>query len=488
MNTEHLGRLAFQAADRVRGWRHLLAPSPRARRTRPPRLEVGGPLFGNVLAIARDRLWVMQQAGAIRGGICELPVVGGSVVIVSTPDLVHEVLVTQADSFAKGNAFRFLRPIIGNGLLTSEGEFHRRQRKLMAPALAHKRIAGYADTMAAYAERAQRAWADGARIDASAEMMRLTLDVVAKTLLDADVGDATGEVGSAVSVLVRAVNARISTPLAFLLAAASRDPGVRGAIATLDGIILRIIRERRREQDGRRRPPLHAARGAGRGHRRGHERRAGARRGHDDLPRGPRDHGERALVGALPPRPPPGGLRPAPGRGDDLSSEAARRARATSLASASRSRSSRRRSGSTRPPTSRAAWRPRDVEIGGHRIAAGTDVVANICTMQRRPEYFADPDRFDPDRFEAAAEKAIPRGAYVPFGAGPRICIGNNFAMMEGQLILATLAQRVELSLVDAGEIVPEPLVTLRPAGGVPMRVKRLQSAGAVAEKQRQVP
>ena len=108
--------------------------------------------------------------------------------------------------------------------------------------------------------------------------------------------------------------------------------------------------------------------------------------------------------------------------------------------------------------------------------------------MQRRPEYFPDPDRFAPDRFEATAEKAIPRGAYVPFGAGARICIGNNFAMMEGQLILATLAQRVELSLANAGEIVPEPLVTLRPAGGVPMRVKRLPSAGAIPEKLRKVP
>jgi cytochrome P450 len=136
--------------------------------------------------------------------------------------------------------------------------------------------------------------------------------------------------------------------------------------------------------------------------------------------------------------------------------------------------------------TSRLAVR--DVVIGGHRIRAGTDVVANICSMQRRPEYFPDPDRFDPDRFDAAAEKNLPRGAYVPFGAGARICIGNNFAMMEGQLILATLAQRVDLSLAVAGEIAPEPLVTLRPAGGVPMRVTRLSSTRAVSEKLRQPP
>jgi cytochrome P450 len=475
MKTEHLGRLAFQAAGRVRGWRQLLAPSSRARRTRPPRLEVGGPIFGNVLAIARDRLWVMQQAGAIRGGICELPVVGGSVVIVSTPDLVHEVLVTQAESFAKGNAFRFLRPIIGNGLLTSEGEFHRRQRKLMAPALAHKRIAGYADTMAAYAERTQRAWADGAQIDASAEMMRLTLDVVAKTLLDADVGDATGEVGSAVSILVRAVNARMSTPLAFLLGSASRNPGVRAAIATLDGIILRIIRERRRSKTdtGDLLSMLLAAQEEGTG-----EGMSDAQvrdevmtiflAGHETT--------ANALSWALYllARHPEAYARL---RAEAVAVLGGRTATASDIPHLGFALQVFKETLRLYPPaylTSRLATR--DVEIGGHRIGEGTDVVANICTMQRRPESFTDPDRFDPDRFEAAAEKAIPRGAYLPFGAGPRICIGNNFAMMEGQLILATLAQRVELSLVNAGEIAPEPLVTLRPAGGVPMRVKRSSS------------
>jgi cytochrome P450 len=123
-----------------------------------------------------------------------------------------------------------------------------------------------------------------------------------------------------------------------------------------------------------------------------------------------------------------------------------------------------------------------DVEIGGHRVRAGTDVVVNIVGMHRRPEYFADPERFDPDRFEASAEKALPRGAYIPFGAGARVCIGNNFALMEGQIVLAHLAQRVELSLTPNREIPPEPLVTLRPAGGVPVRVRRIEPVRAVAE------
>jgi cytochrome P450 len=440
-----------------------------------------------VFALARDRLAVMQQAGAIRGGICELPLARGCVVIVSAPDLVHEVLVTQAESFAKGTTYRFLRPVLGNGLLTSEGDFHKRQRKLMAPALTHKRIAAYADTMVAYAERAQAKWADGGRIDVSAEMMRLTLDIVSKTLLDTDVGEAADEVGSAVSLLVREVNARMSTPFSFLLASASRNAPARAAMATLDSIIMRIIRERRESKvdTGDLLSMLLAAQEEGTGEGMtdaqvrdevmtiflaGHETTANALAWalyllarHPDSYRRLREEAATVLAG----RAASADDLPRLGFALQVLKEALR----------------------LYPPaylTSRLAVR--DVVIGGHRIRAGTDVIANICSMHRRPEYFPDPDRFDPDRFDAAAEKNLARGAYLPFGAGARICIGNNFALMEGQLILTTLAQRVDLSLAIAGEIEPEPLVTLRPVGGVPMRVTRLSSTPAVPEKLHQLP
>jgi cytochrome P450 len=487
MNAENIGRLASRAAERVRGWRQLLGRSPRTPRTRPARLEIGSPILGNVFALARDRLWVMQQAGGIRGGICELPLARGSVVIVSSPDLVHELLVSEAESFVKGTTFRFLRPVIGNGLVTSEGDFHRRQRKLIAPALTHKRIATYADTMVAYAERAQATWPDGARIDVSAEMMRLTLDIVSKTLLDADVGEAADEVGSAVSLLLREINARISTPLSFLLGSASRNAGARAAMATLDGIIMRIIRERRESKTdaGDLLSMLLAAQEEGTGEGMsdaqvrdevmtiflaGHETTANALAWalyllarHPDSYRRLRAEATAVLAG--------------------------RAATANDIPRLGFALQVLKESLRLYPPaylTSRLAVR--DVVMGGHRIRAGTDVIVNICAMHRRPEYFPDPDRFDPDRFEAAAEKNLPRGAYVPFGAGARICIGNNFAMMEGQLILATLAQRVDFSLAVDREIAPEPLVTLRPAGGVPMRVTRLPSTRAVSEKLHQVP
>jgi cytochrome P450 len=114
-----------------------------------------------------------------------------------------------------------------------------------------------------------------------------------------------------------------------------------------------------------------------------------------------------------------------------------------------------------------------DVEVGGYRIKRGTTIMLSPYAMHRRADYFPDPTGFDPDRFTPENEAKLPRYAYMPFGAGSRICIGNHFALMEGQLLLATLAQRVRLSLLARGPIATEPLVTLRPLGGVPMRVTR---------------
>ena len=114
-----------------------------------------------------------------------------------------------------------------------------------------------------------------------------------------------------------------------------------------------------------------------------------------------------------------------------------------------------------------------DVEIGGHRIPAGTTVVISPYALHRRPDYFPDPQRFDPDRWTPEAEARLPRHAYLPFGGGPRICIGNHFALMEGHIVLATLAQRVAFQLVGRQRVVPEPLLTLRPRYGIRMSVER---------------
>ena len=116
----------------------------------------------------------------------------------------------------------------------------------------------------------------------------------------------------------------------------------------------------------------------------------------------------------------------------------------------------------------------RAVPLGPVTLRRGDTVFVNIFAMHRRADCFEAPDQFRPERFLPEREKLLPRGAYLPFGGGPRICIGNHFALMEGQLILAALAQRLRFVPVDGRPVVPEPLVTLRPRGGLPMRVERL--------------
>jgi cytochrome P450 len=117
----------------------------------------------------------------------------------------------------------------------------------------------------------------------------------------------------------------------------------------------------------------------------------------------------------------------------------------------------------------------RDVEIDGYQVPKGRVVLIAPYTLHRREEYYPEPEKFDPERFTTEREKQLPRSAYLPFGAGPRICIGMYFAMMEGHLLLATLAQRVSFSLVPGQSIVPDPIhhLTLRPASEVKVLVKR---------------
>jgi cytochrome P450 len=132
------------------------------------------------------------------------------------------------------------------------------------------------------------------------------------------------------------------------------------------------------------------------------------------------------------------------------------------------------------PPAAGVAREPiEDVEIGGYVVPKGSLVTANIFALHRDPRFFPDPERFDPERFARGWEDRIPRGAYIPFGGGPRVCIGNGFAMMEARLILATMAQRWRLSLEPGQEVTPAQLVTVRPKHGLRMRLE-LHHAHAV--------
>ncbi len=424
--------------------------------------------LGNLEAFRVDRVGMQLRLAA------EYPEVGGlrfgftSGVIVNAPALAHEVLSTKHDHFVKAPGLTvFLKPLLGNGLLTSEREFHAKQRRLLAPAFTHKRIASYADTMARRGERFARRIEDGESLDISAEMMRLTLEIVGKTLFDAEMGTDAGDVGQAVTTAMECAIEQIHSSLPippFIPTPLNLEN--RRAVAKLDAIIYRLIRERRaldvdrgdvlstlleaRDEVGRPMPDRQVRDESMTLFLAGHETTANALSWvFYLLAKNPdaraRVEAEIDAIGHVPTYADLGKLPFALA----VFKEAMR----------------------IFPPAyilPRRVVRP--VDIGPYRIGRNTLVFVNVLGIHRRPDLFEDPDAFRPERFLGDAEKALPRGAYIPFGGGPRVCIGNHFATMEGHLLMSILLSRLRFDLTSDAEVELEPLVTLRPKNGIPMR------------------
>ena len=441
----------------------------------------GLPLLGNLLEFRRDRLGLQRRLVAECGDAGRFRLGPVPVLMLASPQLAHELLVDHAFHFIKSAGLReFGRPLLGRGLLTAEGDDWKRQRRLLAPAFQHKRIAAYAEVMAGLAERAQAALADGAVVDVAEEMMKLTLAIVGRTLFDADVSSDAAVVGEALTDAMQYMVDSVSTvPLPYSWPV-PRNLRMRRAVRRLDEVVYRIIRERRAESRDRGDvlSMLLAARdeddGRGMDDRQlrdevmtlvlaGHETTANALSWTFYLlARHPAayDRVQAELDGAL----------------------AGRTPQMADLARLPWSLAVLKESMRLYPPAylmSREAIR--DVELGGMPVKRGTIVMVNTFGMHHRADLFPEPDAFRPERFLGDAEKSVPKSAYLPFGGGPRVCIGNHFAMMEAHLLLATLAQRVRLHAAFDGERAAEPLVTLRPKDGLPMRVQRRQAAAVAA-------
>ncbi|APR81415.1 cytochrome P450 [Minicystis rosea] len=435
------------------------------------------PFFERLRFRRGNRVDSLLEMARHHGDVVRVPWFGGIVKanIISSADMAHEVLVEQADAFVKGYGLSyFARPLLGNGLLTSERDFHRRQRRMMAPAFVHKRIADYATVIGQRAEATQQGFRDGAVVDFSAAMMRMTLEIVGATLFGAEVGEEAEEIHEALTAAMEqatsAIRAIIPIPPSW------PTPGNRRghrAIARLDRTVYRLIEERRREggdrgdflsmlllaqdeDDGSVMTDKQVRDEAMNIFLAGHETTANALAwGFYLLAQHPeiRERLEREVDAALEGRTPTLADLPRLPFALQVFKEAMR----------------------LYPPAFVVARRAtRDVIIGGHRMAKNELAIINIIGMHHRPAYYVDPERFDPDRFAPEHEKAMNKRAFLPFGAGPRVCIGNHFAMLEGHLAVAALAQRVRLDLAPgSARVEPEPLITLRPRGGVPMIVRR---------------
>jgi cytochrome P450 len=473
-----------------------------------PLLSGALPVVGHGPAFARDRFAVLDQIAREQHDVLRLRFLTRDLVLVSSPASVHDVLVTKARAFEKSPMLRgALYPLAGEGLFTSDGALWRRQRRLMAPVFQHAKIDAFADVMVQCAEHNSQRWRDGAVIEVAAETTRIAMAVAGRTLFGIDTSGEADTLAQAMTValhwidtaarslpLLLQIEARLAMlrvagesegrrrwlePLAKQLEApilwpTANNRTLRSAIALLDERVQRMIDERRLA--GATTPDLlsHLLRardesdGSGMSDKQmrdeiltlfiaGHETTAnGLAWSIYSLARDPQLYARaRACVDAL------GGRTPMLADLERLDFLSCVFKEALRLF----------------PPVfiyGRIAIE--DVSVGGHLLPKQTIVLVSPWTLQRRPDLWPDPLRFDPDRFSAANQARQARDAWIPFSDGPRICIGQHFAQLEAPLVLASLLQRADFSLLDDNPIPPDSGATLRPQGGVKARI-RLRAA-----------
>lgn len=384
------------------------------------------------------------------------------------PDDIREVLLARAGDWEKTHtAFDRLQQVLGDGLLTTDGELWKRHRRMTQPAFHHRRLADYAEAMVEEAARAARSYADAEERDMSREMMELTLRVVARTLFSHDVSGETDEVGDAMSTF----HDTITRP--DLLPEWVPTPNrvrVRRAVEALDRIIYGMIADRR--ASGGDRPTdllqmlLDAVDEEGDGSRlterevrdqlvtfflAGHETTSHALTWTWYLlstRREPRERLHAELDSVLGDRPPDF---------EDLD-----RLPYTRMVIEEAMR--------LYPPAYVLARRARrDTQIGPWEVPAGSECVVWTWMTHHDPRWYPEPARFRPERFTEQAVAERPKLAYLPFGAGPRACIGKGFAMVEAQLVLATMARHLDPRLVPGHPVDVKPRITLCPKHGMRM-------------------
>jgi cytochrome P450 len=452
-------------------------------------LPPGPPPRDGIVASARyfagfffDPIGFVSQRFATYGDIYYAPSGGTGLYVLRHPDHLREVLVTRAASFHKKHtAFERLGLVLGEGLLTTDGETWKRQRRMVQPAFAHARLAGYARVMTEEAARAAGGWRDGEVLDVGREMMQLTLRVVSRTLFGHDVPAGQIEtVGRAMTLFQRSILRPQLLPQ-FL-----PSPGRRRlarSLEALDRMIYDIIGARRtsggapasdllqmlvdavdEEGDGGRLTERELRDQLVTLFLAGHETTSHALTWtlyllsqNPDAERTLHEELDRVL----------GERDPAY---DDLDR-------------LPYTRQVIEESMRLYPPVySMARKAHEDTEIGGYRVPAGSEVILWIYLTHRDPRFYPEPDAFRPERFAPVEEASRPKLAYLPFGAGPRACIGKVFAMLEARLLLATVARRWRLEFGGRGRVTGEPRITLVPKGAK-MRVRRRVSATSEAAR-----
>ncbi len=433
----------------------------------------GRGLFGHAAAFRADMLRTMADIAAQSRGVAGFKLGPQTAVVLSSPEAMHEVLIEKAADFDRGARIRrALEPALGQGLLVSEGELHARQRKLVLPKFTPRKVGRHADVIVGEARRRIGQWPDGAELDLLSETSALTMDIINRLLFGVPL-DKDRQVAAAITTILewemRALTGIVPLPLSWPNA---RNRAMREAVRFLYDHVGRFIRQREGVPAGEHGDLLDELLSA---------------RYEDGSPMSREQllHEAASIWGASQETSADAQawalyvLGHYPEVRDRVRAEVdevvgSRPIRFEDLAALPYTLKVWKETLRMFPPTSMLVRGTlRDTTLGGYRVRRGTPVYLAIHAMHHDREVFADPDRFDPSRFDKDNERLMHRQAFLPFGAGKHGCIGSHLAMMEGHLLLATFAQNVDVELTSPEPIEPTLVINLRPKGGVPARVRR---------------
>ena len=439
----------------------------------------GLPLLGSLFDARRDPLGFAMKLTRKYGDLVHFRIGYYTGYLLNHPDYADHVLHRNHGNYDKQNYnYRMLKPVLGEGLITADGEQWRRHRRLIQPAFQRKQIAAFAGVAVRAAKAMLERWKFAARqerpVDADAEMMRLTLRVITESLFGDRIPDAAEIVRRAFTVLNRDIAYRFRTVFVPpLWIPTPRNRAFKQARAELDRLVYEII-ERRRKSGERQDDLLGTLLTAGSGEP---EKKQGL------TDREIRDEVMTLLLAGhettanlltwschLLSRHPEAAERV---RTESREALGSRDPEFDDLPALSYTKMVLQESMRLYPPVwiiSRRAVG--DDRIGGYAIPAGSTVTICPYTLHRHPDFWDRPEAFRPERFSPGMEKERHPRAYLPFGGGPRSCVGQHFAMMEAALILAMIARRYRLEPVEGQPVEPEPLVTLRPRNGVQLRLE----------------